>query len=177
MLIADGTDLNPSMLVRWQAYLSRTRKEHDPVFALWHALAALPEPAFADRARGVIDRLASADLPVNSVIARALVEGSPRSMADVARIYGEVLNRVEPLWQDAERRVALDGRRPGPLPVPALESLRRVFHGPDSPPEVPMDPFGDLALLPDRPSQAKARELQTALQKWLTEGPAPRRAP
>jgi hypothetical protein len=42
MFIADGTDLNPSMLVRWQAYLGRTRKGHDPVFAPWHALAALP---------------------------------------------------------------------------------------------------------------------------------------
>ena len=43
MLLADGSDLNPAMLVRWQAYLTRTRKEHDPVFAPWHALAALPE--------------------------------------------------------------------------------------------------------------------------------------
>ena len=33
MLLADGNDLNPAMLVRWQAYLSRTRKGHDPVFA------------------------------------------------------------------------------------------------------------------------------------------------
>ena len=31
MLIADGNDLNPTMLVRWQVYLERTRKGHDPV--------------------------------------------------------------------------------------------------------------------------------------------------
>ena len=43
MLLADGTDLNPTMLVRWQVYLARMRKTHDPVFAPWHALAALPE--------------------------------------------------------------------------------------------------------------------------------------
>jgi mono/diheme cytochrome c family protein len=176
MLIADGTDLNPSMLVRWQTYLSRTAKGHDPVFAPWHALATLPEPAFADRSRPVIARFA-ADPMVNPVIARALADGSPRSMAEVARIYGDVLNRVEAIWQDAARRASLDGRAPGPLPVPALESLRQVFHGPDSPPEVPMDPFGILALLPDRPSQAKLQELQKALQTWLTEGPgAPARA-
>ncbi len=175
MLIADGTDLNPSMLVRWQAYLSRTRKGHDPVFAPWHALAALPERAFADRSRPMIARFA-ADHTVNPVIARALAEGSPRSMAEVARTYGDVLNRVEALWQDAARRATMDGRTPGPLPVPAMESLRQVFHGPDSPPEVPMDPFGTLGLLPDRPSQAKLQELQNALQKWLTGGPgAPQR--
>ena len=59
------------------------------------------------------------------------------------------------------RRAALEGRPAGPLPVPALESLRQVFHGPDSPPEVPMDPFGELALLPDRPSQAEPRGSKT----------------
>ncbi len=115
--------------------------------------------------------------PVNPLIVRALVEGSPRSLAAVARIYGEVLNHVEALSQDAARRASIEGRAPGPLPVPALESLRQVFHGPDSPPEVPMDPFGELALLPDRPSQAKLQELRNALQKWLTGGPgAPPRA-
>ena len=46
-----------------------------------------------------------------------------------------------------------------------------MFHGPDSPADVPLDPFGDLALLPDRPSQAKLQELRNALQKWLTDGP------
>ena len=98
-------------------------------------------------------------------------------MAEVARIYGKLLNGVEALWQDAARRASIEGREPGPLPVPALESMRQVFHGPDSPPEVPMDPFGELALLPDRPSQAKLQELRKALQKWLTEGPgAPARA-
>ena len=47
MLIADGTDLNPAMLVRWQSYLSRTRKARDPAFAPWHELAALPPGEFA----------------------------------------------------------------------------------------------------------------------------------
>ena len=27
MLLADGTDLNPTMLIRWQVYLARTRKD------------------------------------------------------------------------------------------------------------------------------------------------------
>ncbi len=83
-------------------------------------------------------------------------------MADVARIYGRELNRVEALRQ---------------MTAPELEELRRVFHGADSPADVPLDPFGELALLPDRPSQAKLKELRDALQKWLTEGSgAPARA-
>ena len=62
MLIADGTDLNPAMLIRWQAYLARTRKAHDPVFAPWHALAAL-SPAEFRRALGPAARLDSRRQP------------------------------------------------------------------------------------------------------------------
>src|SRR5262249_40111755 len=156
----DGTDLNPAMLVRWQTYLSRTRRNGDPIFIPWHALAALTESEFTARAATEIARLAEHAIgttrrngtgapapPVNPVIARALVEGRPRSMSDVARIYGDVLNQVEKLWQDAAHRATLEMRSPGPFPIPALEALRQVFHGEESPPEVPMDPFGELALL------------------------------
>ena len=52
-----------------------------------------------------------------------------------------------------------------------------MFYGPDSPPNVVMLPYGDLGLLPDRPSQAKLQELRNAVQNWLTTGPgAPARA-
>ena len=88
-----------------------------------------------------------------------------------------MLRNVEQVWQDFERRAALDGRTPEPLPVPDLESLRQVFHGPDSPLNIVMLDYADLGLLPDRPSQAKLQELRSALQKWLTTGPgAPARA-
>jgi hypothetical protein len=166
MLLADGTDLNPSMVIRWQSYLERTRKARDPVFAPWHALAPVSPSEFAARSAPLIASFAKAAerdrRSVNPVIARALAEGRPTSMADVARIYTRELNRVEAMRQDA---------------APELEELRRVFHGVDSPVDVPLDPFGELALLPDRPSQAKLKELRDALQKWLTDGPgAPARA-
>jgi hypothetical protein len=115
--------------------------------------------------------------PINPVLARALAGRPPRSLAEAASLYASLLEDVERIWQDAERRAALDGRTPGPLPVPALESLRQVFHGLDSPPNIVMLDYGDLGLLPDRPSQAKLQELRNAVQKWLTIGPgAPARA-
>src|SRR5262249_5213027 len=57
MLIADGTDLNPQMIVRWQAFVERTRKRNDPVFALWNRFAELPEKEFATRAAEIVARL------------------------------------------------------------------------------------------------------------------------
>lgn len=180
MLIADGTDLNPKMLLRWQTHLARTRKTHDPVFAPWHALAALPAGEFEVRARAFCAGLAKdsdASRPINPRVARAICESPPRSFADVARTYGKLLNEAESIWQESNRRAALNGTASTPLPDPALEQLRRVFHGPDAPPDLPLAPFGDLALLPDRPSQAKFQELRKAVEEWLVKGPgAPPRA-
>ena len=186
MLLADGTDLNPTMLIRWQAYLARTRKTGDQVFAPWHALASLPAEGFAPRAARLIAKYALANqsvantdvtVAVNPVVIQALSVRPPRSLAEAAETYGQVLRSVEDIWQDRVRRAALDGRMPEPLPEPALESLRQVFYGPDSPPNVVMLPYGDLGLLPDRPSQAKLQELRNAVQNWLTTGPgAPARA-
>jgi hypothetical protein len=186
MLIADGTDLNPAMLLRWQVYLRGTRKGHDSVFAPWHALAGLPESEFAARAAPLIARFAAATAaptgadaapPTNPVIVQALAARPPATLAEAAKVYGQLLGNIERIWQAAVHRAALDGRTLNRLPVPALESLRQVFHGPDSPPNFMVLPDGDLGLLPDRPSQAKLQELRNAVQKWLTSGPgAPARA-
>ncbi len=183
MLIADGNDLNPAIIVRWQAYLLRTRKEHDPIFAPWHALAALSEQDFAANALSLISRFSTASAgsnivgTINPVVIEALADRPPRSLAEVASVYAQLLHGVEQLWQESEQRAVLNGRPAGSLPIPALESLRQVFHGPHSPPSIAMLPYGDLGLLPDRASQARLKELRDAVQTWLTSGPgAPPRA-
>jgi Protein of unknown function (DUF1553)/Protein of unknown function (DUF1549)/Planctomycete cytochrome C len=186
MLLADGTDLNPTMLIRWQVYLARMRKTQDIVFAPWHALASLSGRDFArDSARlieeyrvGNASATGNGAVPLaNPLIMQALATRPPRSLAEAAETYGRLLNRVDQIWQDRVRRAALDGRTPEPLPDPVLESLRQAFYGPDSPPNVVMLPYGDLGLLPDRPSQAKLQELRNSVQNWMTTGPgAPARA-
>jgi hypothetical protein len=175
MLIADGGDLNPRMLQRWQAYLRRTRQGHDPVWAPWHALADLPEKDFAARAAELCARLGQPDpaRPINPVVAKAFAGRPPGSLKEAAQRYGELLNAADKLWQEAVQR----GPAPAGLPDPAEEELRQVFYGPDAPPNVAMNPVGDLDLLPDRPSQAKLQELRKAVETWRVTGPgAPPRA-
>jgi hypothetical protein len=190
MLIADGSDLNPAMLIRWQNYLARTRKTHDPIFVPWHALAELPAQSFATDAAVLLDRLArETQQPVargsrrgrfhsvHPIVLQALLVQPLGSLTDVARSYAKLLLTADALWKDRERRAALEGRLPEPFPLPAWEALRLVLDGPDSPLGLATVPFGELALFPDRPSQAKLQELRNALQKWLTSGPgAPARA-
>jgi hypothetical protein len=179
MLIADGNDLNPRMLTRWQAYLERTRRSRHPAWVPWHAFAALPEKEFASRAPSVLARLAGSgpDCPVNPLVARAFADKPPRSMADVARRYGDVLYAVESVWQLSIGWATLHGVALPALAESAREELRQVFHGPDSPANLTTNPINDLELLPDRPSQAKLQELRKAVEQWRATGPgAPPRA-
>jgi hypothetical protein len=182
MIIADGGDLNPAMLIRWQAYLARTRKKHHPVFAPWHALVSLPDDREFEKAAAQVAGkfLASQDRkrPVNTLVVGSFVEKPPKTLSEAAQRYGALLNETEKQWQDALKRAA-DQKLPAPtsLADPEREALRQVFHGPDAAPNVPPGLFNDLDLLPDRPSQAKFQELRKGVEQWRATGPgAPPRA-
>jgi hypothetical protein len=177
MLLADGADLNPAMVARWRAYLHRTRKSRDAVFAAWHAFAALPEKEFAGKACTVVSQ-STGSRSINPLVAQTFADKPPASMAEVAQRYGELLNSTEKLWQDAVQQAA-SAKKPLPtaLPEPAREQLRQVLHGPQAPPDVALSVFSELELLPDRPSQAKLQELRKAVEKWRATGAgAPPRA-
>jgi hypothetical protein len=179
MLLADGNDLNPTMIIRWQAYLARTRKQPHPVWAPWHALADLPEKEFADRAAVLCAGLAHADPahPVNPLVVKALSEKPPRTLAEAARCYAELLNGAEKQWQDAVKHAAEEKAPPATLSDPAEEELRQCFHAPGAAPNVAYGEINDLALFPDRPSQGKLQELRKAVEQWRATGPgAPPRA-
>jgi hypothetical protein len=175
MLLADGGDLNPRMLRRWAAYLGRTRKARDPVWTPWHAFAALPEKEFAAQAAALAARFAKPDpaQPINVLVAKSFAEKSPKTLSEAAHRYDELLNAADKLGQE---KVGPDGKQ-APLPDPAQEELRQVLQGPDAPPNVAMNPVGDLDLLPDRASQARLQELRKAIETFRASGPgAPPRA-
>ena len=51
-------ELNPPVTRRWQAYLKASRDGgHDPVWAPWHALAAVPQKEFLEKAPELIAAL------------------------------------------------------------------------------------------------------------------------
>jgi Protein of unknown function (DUF1553)/Protein of unknown function (DUF1549)/Planctomycete cytochrome C len=176
MLIAEGNDLNPHMVIRWQSYLRQTRKNRHPVFALWHGCAALPAEDFEQTTRGLCARFLSREgriQPVNPLVLRAFATRTPRNLAEAAERYRELLNGVDRLWQQALADSAATGKpSPAALPDPAQEELRQVFYGIDSPTNIAINPVGDLDLLPDRPSQAKLQELRKAVETWRATGPA-----
>jgi mono/diheme cytochrome c family protein len=180
MLLADGNDLNPTMVSRWRAYLRRTARNDSPVFRPWHALSPLPEKDLPARAHTVIRGLVDAKptRPVNPLVIRALTKKPLKTMADVAKCYGALLNAIEARWQAVLKRAEKEGLPPPErLTDPAEEELGQVFHGPGAAPNIRLSQIADLDLLPDRPSQAQLQKLRKEVEQWRANGPgAPPRA-
>ena len=165
MLLADGNDLNPKMIVRWRAFLNRTKRAKDPVFAAWHRFANLPVATFVKDAPGTAVDLAWA----NETVARKF-EKAPLSMGEVATRFSEIL---------ADTQAKLDASflagASGMLSVDA--DIGAIIRDPDYPPNIVVGDYGDLDLLPDRPSQGEVQKLRKEVEQWRSTGAgAPPRA-
>ncbi len=176
MLLADGNDLNPTMIIRYQTYLKQSRQAHDPVLAIWHALAALPAADFSARAPATIEQLvtsASSEKPINPLVAGAFLGLPLKELADAAKNYGNLLGGADHVWQVA-RQQAQAGKQPEPkaLADANLEALRQVFAAPDAPANLAPNEINELALLPDRPAQKIRNDLNKAVEDWRASGPA-----
>jgi hypothetical protein len=167
MLLADGNDLNPKMIVRYQAYLARRRtgelnRASDRVWGLWHALAELPEKEFTAKAKPIIAEFASQGT-ANPIVLDAFLWQPPTSMLEVAQRYGALLTF-------AERQGATEPSRD-------LAELCQVFHSPNAPANVAPNDYSELELLPDRPAQGELQKFRKEIEQWRANGPgAPPRA-
>jgi mono/diheme cytochrome c family protein len=176
MLLADGNDLNPTMIIRYQTYLERTAAGHDPVLAVWHRLAALVPADFAAKSSETVEQLVAnqtADKPINSLVAGAFLGKPLKDMNDVSRIYGELLSGAGRIWQaESDRAKSASSEPPKTLADANLEALRKVLWGADCPACVARNEFNELALLPDRPAQDIRNKLVKAIEEWRASGPA-----
>ncbi|HVX13712.1 MAG TPA: PSD1 and planctomycete cytochrome C domain-containing protein [Pirellulales bacterium] len=125
-------ELRPQLVDRWRRFVKQRSESGEPVFAAWQELAAIPSAEFAQKGSAAIDRWATApeaSRPINALVRQTLIEHRPATMIDVARLYGELLARVDKEWVDS-RQVDPPPER---LADPAAEELRQVLYGAESP--------------------------------------------
>src|SRR5262249_12290282 len=132
--------IRPKIVDRWRAFVHETSQKHHPVFAPWHALAALKPEEFAARAPVILGELAlrSTDDPnqrINALQIGRLLEPMPVSMKQAARAYGDLLAEIEAKWQKAR---AASTQPAGAKPIEALpdaqeEELRQVLYAAGAP--------------------------------------------
>ncbi len=129
--ILTPTDLIPTSVRRWQAYLEQARQRADPIWAPWHACATQPEKAFAPE---------PAKLKTQNAILQAAFTTPPKSMREVAERYGKVFAEIEQQWQATLAQAKTNTTTPPiALPDPQAEALRQVLYAEGSPAVIPDD--------------------------------------
>ena len=176
MLLTDKGAIIPAMVHRWELYLKNARRENDPVWTLWHKFSDLPDAEFASRADQVYAQAFTeeAQSEINQLVKEAFADGPPKSMQDVANIYGGLFKKIDTDWQKLLR----DDINKTSFADEAAEAIRQVLYGKSSPPMVPRElGWGFLDLLPDRPTQGEFKKLLGELEKFSVSEPgAPPRA-
>jgi hypothetical protein len=152
---ARDKDYNVYILKRWRAYLQKVGE--DPVWTIWHRLAAIPEKDFEAKAATVWVGIEMNKL--NPLVAQAF-QKVPASMRDVAEVYGALLatyDKTEPL-KDAN-----------------AETLRQVLHGADSPVSFPFSDYESVRLSTDKQNEdGKRRPLESLVLTQAYRGAPPR---
>lgn len=109
---------------RWRTYINRY-DDKDPIFGLWHRLAAMSPEQLEFEAPGVIYTATD----VHPRIHEAFIEQLPQSMVEVARCYGSVFEAVYKEWQKHKKAEPKATR----LADADSESLRQVLFGKRAP--------------------------------------------
>lgn len=181
MIIADGGDVNPKILLRWQLFLERMSKQPDGVWRPWAALTALPQENWAAQTTPLLTELAAnqnPDQPSNPVVLQALTATPLADIKDLATRYGTLLNMIDGKWQALLAETQAAGQPvPARLPIDAEEEIRQSLYTADAPTNIAVAGIGDIEFLPDRASQGTLRELRKAIEDFRSAGPvAPPRA-
>jgi hypothetical protein len=160
MLLADGNDINPKMIVRWQAFLNQLRRSKNAVFVPWHRFADIPEAEFAKRAEATA---------ADPVVAE-MFNTPPKSMTDVANRYAMLLSA-------AQARMDASFLTGGVGNLDIDPDIAAILRDPSYPPNVRIGDYGDLDLLPDRPAQGELQKFRKDVETWRsTDAGAPPRA-
>jgi hypothetical protein len=147
--------LNQHILARWRQYLRGLKEGDDPVFRLWNVGAAIPKKEFATRWPTARRTVTGAPLIEAEVDAKPIA-----SLRELAAAYAAVFARYD---------------HPEPLSDPDADRLRAVFHGPNSPLDIPLDEFDLIRTEGDSNNLRSIRVRYNAmLAQAAYDGAAPR---
>jgi len=144
-VLLDPGDLRPTVVRRWRDMLIRTKRDKSPLFVAWHRLDDVPETEFEKRAPAVIAELTK-DGKLNGLLREGLTKQTPKSMLDVAKLYGDLFARSNTEWKKAidpksRRPNEVGANEPSPTKLAdvALEEFRAVLFAGDAPTSLGMD--------------------------------------
>ncbi len=141
-------ELRPPITARWRKLIDRRATPDDPVFGLWHDLMAIAEPdkttveanglasgTFGAAASKVLSERKSRPLgtnrgQTNPRLLEALIQSPPKSRADVAKVYGQA---IEKAWADSKPAEGKPAADVSEADRAAMAQLVELIDGPESP--------------------------------------------
>jgi mono/diheme cytochrome c family protein len=157
-------DINPVIVRQWQELILRRAKTFDPIFAPWHALSALNQKEFPQKAPQIIhDLTTDPSKPLNANVAHAIATTQPTSMREIAAAYGNIFKEVDTTWRELKKSTPTATN----LPDPSLDALRQILYGPESPALVPPGSFADIEFFFDEGGREQIFKLQGEIDRWI----------
>jgi len=162
------------LVERWKRYLEQSAKSEHRVFGPWNQLAKSTTDEFPAKTNQLIELWKMERNPeaakVNAMVRQAIINGAPKTLPDLAKVYGDLFNQVVAQW-DARRKEAADAKG---LADEAAEELRLILYGEGSPAVVTMD---DSRRLVGRDVRDKVTQLKRSVDNLKVTSPgAPPRA-
>ncbi|MEZ6047229.1 MAG: DUF1549 and DUF1553 domain-containing protein [Planctomycetaceae bacterium] len=159
-VIVDGDDLSPQLLLMWQQYLDDVEAAEDPVFIPWNRLATLSADNYSEQAAAVLEELN--DKQKTEPASHALILGRLRteSLPDFKRVVGLYVELLSEIEQKTETALTAEEI-----------AFKQSLSGPSTPLMMPYHGFKLLRLFPDRKSQAKVNELNSAVDAARAKAP------
>jgi hypothetical protein len=148
-------DYNPYMLKRWRSLLQKAGE--DPVWTIWHKLAAIPENEFSAKAASVLAEIDTSK--IHPQVAQAF-KHAPATMREAAERYGKLIAAHD---------------KPEPSKDPNEESPRQILRGKDSPVDFPFSDYEMVRLSTDKQNEdGKRRPLESLSLAQAYRGAPPR---
>ncbi len=156
-------ELRRNAATDFQRYFASPRHKRDPVWSFWHRMIDTPRDKVAAEALRVLDELAKqGDKAINPRLAEALRKQQPKSIVDVAKVYGQLLESV------------YNKHKHNRAPDPADEQLRMTLYvdaAPTSVSDARVDRYRNRA------ERDKMRKMDSDLDRLrVTHAGAPPRA-
>jgi hypothetical protein len=156
-------DLRPLVLNRWRDYLA-SLPDDDPVFGLWRQLSRIESDGFADVCSELVQSLVeqngdpakqpklhklNSDAPRwNPRVLDAMMKKKPKSLLEVADVYGDLFASAHQQWSKELLRTSLQAGADGEvvpdedprlleINSPVNRQLRRYLYAPGTPTAMP----------------------------------------
>ena len=165
------TDLIPTFVRRWEAWLESRGGIEDPIFGPWRRFAVLKPEEFPAKSAEIIQDLSNLSPAVNPRV-RSVLEHPPTTMRDVAERYGKLFEEVNREWKAACEVAKTSGSpQPDKLPSEDSEALRTILYGTASPCLVPDEEIVSTELYFDSGTVTELWKLQGDVDRWLIQSP------